>query len=347
MKKLLSYDDVLIIPKFSSIESRKDVDLSTFLGRDKLIFPIMTANMDTITGSRMANEMARLGGAAAIHRFMSVEASIEEFKKAPGAWMSIGVGKDEEARYVALKAVGCSRFLIDVAHAANAKVVTLVQRLCSTEDISLVVGNFAGLDDLDYFVMRLTNNVHTNDSIQHLAQIKAFKIGVGSGANCSTRVITGCGIPTLQAILDIREKYFDFPLIADGGIKNSGDIAKVLAAGANMVMIGSLLAGTDETPGAVIHPEGEKSCPSKRYSGSASLEAYMSQGKVAAHRTPEGISRLVPCKGPVEDVINNLTAGLRSAFSYVGAQDLQNFKRRAKLAEASPSSHVEGTPFGK
>lgn len=338
MQKLLSFNDVIIIPQYSTVKSRANVSLSTSLGAEKYAVPLMSANMDTITDVEMALAMERLGAAAALHRFMSVEGSVVAFRKAPNAWMSIGVGIEEERRFIALRESGCSNFLIDVAHAANENVTNLIKKM-STENVQLIVGNFAGQADLAEFL-----------KVTPTSNIVAVKIGVGSGSVCSTRVITGCGIPTLSAVggaVRALESHPHIKIIADGGIRGSGEAAKALAAGADMVMVGSLLAGTTETPGNLVYPESDgPTCAMKSYRGSASLSSYVDQGKVAGHRVAEGENTLVRFKGGVEQVIVDFVAGVKSAFSYVGAHTLDEFQARANLAEISNNGYIEGTPFG-
>lgn len=186
---------------------------------------------------------------------------------------------------------------------------------------------------------------------------------------CTTRVVTGCGYPQISAIQEIRAVTHR-PIIADGGIKSSGDVAKALAAGADLVMLGGLLAGTDETPGEIVNEHQHKVDlvnlvakptslyqdnyfihPStslyKKYRGSASKESYEVQGKIASHRSPEGVSTLVPYKGPVANVVQQIEAGLKSAMSYVGARHLERFKETAKLIQISQAGYREGEAHGK
>jgi IMP dehydrogenase len=338
-----SFNDTLILPQFSSVKSRKDCDTSTnFLG-EQLTTPIMSSNMDTVTEHHMATAMEKAGGIGCLHRFMTIEENIEQLLKSPqGTFVSVGVGSAELERAKALYDNNAYNFIIDVAHGASTQVVAMYEKMREAlPDANIVVGNFATASSVKEF----------NKLSRY--KLQAIKVGVGSGSHCTTRIVTGCGLPTLQSLLDC--KSLGIPMIADGGIKNSGDIAKALAAGASIVMLGNLLAGTDETPGQLISddntfiaiPSNYVSKKYKQYRGSASKESYEVQGKTAEHRTAEGESSLVPYKGPVGNVVQELTAGLKSAMSYVGAVNLEEFQDKAILVEVSHSSYLEGTPHGK
>lgn len=341
MRECLSFDDVLIVPKFSTITSRKNVNLSSnFLGLN-LQLPIISSNMDTITEATMASAMALNGGIGALHRFNSIEQNVNQFKSTIGnVFVSIGIGDNEYERALALKEAGATHFIIDVAHGAATHVVEMYDRLREIlpENCYIVVGNFATGESIRQF----------NNHIKSKRKPDAYKCGIGGGSNCSTRVITGCGLPTIASILDCSTN--GHITIADGGILNSGDIAKALAAGASMVMIGNLLSGTNETPGEIewsYDETGHLVTPGfKKYRGSASKESYEVQGKISEHRTPEGISRMVACKGPVKDILQQLEAGLKSSFTYVGASDMINFRENAELVRTTNSGAIESTPHG-
>lgn len=333
MKIALSFDDVLIVPQFSNIRSRKECSTKVDLNGLTLDTPIFSANMDTITTDMMSNEMHRLGGAGVLHRFCTIGENIEMFVKAPNSIVSVGVGAKEQERALALMEAGATKWMIDVAHGASSVAAEMYVYLRTRRpDDWIAVGNFATL--YSYWDFR--------NEIGELRIPNAIKVGVGGGSLCSTRVVTGCGLPTLESILEFtRHDDINPIIIADGGIKNSGDIAKALAAGADAVMIGGLLAGTDETPGRI------ESDGTKKYRGSASNESYMVQGKVDNHRTPEGESTWVPYKGSTESVIQGLKAGLQSAMSYVGVRTIEDFKSNAKLVQVTANGHAESKPHGK
>jgi IMP dehydrogenase len=241
----LSFDDVLINPNFSFIKSRKDVNTTVnFLGLD--IFPVISSNMDTVTTSKMTHAMRRYGAIGALHRFMSIEDNVKEYLASPPETIvSIGLGDAELQRAIALITAGAKRILIDVAHGANIEVVNQVINLRKLYDnnIYIIVGNFANQVSIKAFKYYLGDY-----------KVDAWKIGIGGGSACLTRVVTGCGQPTLASILECTD--IEEPIIADGGIRNSGDFAKALAAGATVVMLGQLLAGTDESPGDLVFNDG-------------------------------------------------------------------------------------------
>ena len=339
--KSLAFDDVLILPKFSMIESRSLVNLNNTLHDLNLTLPIISSNMDTVTESSMAKTLAKSGAVGALHRFTSVENNVQMFQASEcNPIVSIGVGEDEFKRAVALVEAGATKVLIDVAHGASIQTVKQYDRLRVTyPSLFIIVGNFATYESYGQFLSHSTSGFPPD----------ALKIGIGGGSRCQTRIVTGAGLPTLASLLDFRAKT-KVKLIADGGIKNSGDIAKALAAGADYVMLGSLLSGTYETPGEIItqREEGNGTLSSvKVYRGSASRESYEAQGKTADHRTPEGETTLVSYKGSVVDVLKTLEGGLRSALSYVGANGLQEFKEKAQLVEVSTSAHLESKPHSK
>lgn len=373
MKKVLSFDDTLILPRFSEIRTRKECDTTVDLNGLVLKTPIISANMDTITGVDMAKAMSSFGGIGCLHRFYDpVENGAEYLKvintsyqdsKQSNCIVSVGITEDERHRFNVLAELGAKYFIIDVANGASQAAVNMYvymrQRL---GDAWIAVGNFGDAQSYLDFQNRVTKIGGS------LKMPNAVKVGIGGGSMCTTRIVTGCGLPTLASILDFGAYIHDgTKIIADGGIKNSGDIAKALAAGADAVMVGSLLAGTDETPGEVFSYGGNEvakyrireetntkvydrsyiaSPLVKKYRGSASAESYEVQGKTANHRTAEGASTLIPYKGPVEPILQQLTAGLQSAMSYVNAFTVDEFKENSELVEISSSGMAESKPHG-
>jgi IMP dehydrogenase len=331
MKEVLSFDDVLIVPQYSNIASRKDVDITSFGFK----VPVIASNMDTITGHAMATAMGKLGAGACLHRFSTVQENIDEFKKSPKTTMvSIGIGAAELERAIWLFESGATYFVIDVAHGAAAHVVQQYDKIRSIvkDNASIMVGNFATQKNIDDF----NHAVNTNRAPD------SYKVGIGGGSLCTTRVVTGCGLPTLASVQDCART--SAPIIADGGIRNSGDIVKALAAGASAVMVGSLLSGTEETPGEVVL---SNNLMYKKYRGSASLESYGVQGKVASHRAPEGEATLVRYKGKVEDIIQNLMGGLRSGMSYVGASTIEELQKNTQFVRITDSGKAESRAHAK
>lgn len=348
MKQALTFSDVLIQPKFSSIVSRKDVDLSHFFAGEEISLPVISANMDTITGVEMAKTLAANGAKACLHRFMSIEANVAMFKETKNTavyqcrpWVSIGLGETELVRAHLLYEEGASVFFIDVAHGAQHAVVEQVKavRRIIGPPGWIVVGNFATAQSVQTFLEHVGTDVD------------GIKVGIGPGAMCTTREVTGCGYPQLSAIMEIAEvtKKTGLTIIADGGMKTSGDIAKALAAGAHMVMLGSMLSGTDETPGEkrfYCEPGANHVTTSKRYRGSASNESYEAQGKASSWRTAEGEATWVESKGPVGHVLQQIEAGLKSALSYVGARNLEEFHNNAEFVQITNAGIMEGKAHG-
>lgn len=346
MKQFLTFDDVLISPQFSWVKSRRDVSLLTKLGLLELKIPVISSNMTSVTGAKMTQVLSDLGAVGSLPRFMSIEDNVALFKEsAPNTIGSIGLGEKEFERGVALVEAGCKTLLIDVAHGASKECLDQFNRLSQKlpYNCDIIVGNFATKEEINTFLS------------MSLATPSAFKVGIGGGSACTTRIKTGCGIPTLGSVMDCTES--GQVIIADGGIKTSGDIAKALAAGADAVMLGGMLAGTDEAPGEILSTDGKPVSQNlvkyldhqytKAYYGSASQRSYEEQGKTEAWRTAEGESFTVPYKGPVSKVIQDIEGGLRSAFSYVNARNLQEFQQKAKLIQITSAGMAESVAHGK
>jgi len=283
----LSFDDVLIVPQKSRLDSRKHASLGTWLTYGRYLkIPIISANMAAVTEYKMAQEMARLGGFGFIHRFMTPEENVKQFLRAKdsGAGIGVTIGLDDMKRFNLLYAAGAKVFLLDVAHAHSNRVLKYVENLKRPAETALIVGNIATAQAVQDF---------------EAVGVDGLKIGIGPGAACTTREVTGAGRGQLTAIMDCAE-VANVPLIADGGIRNSGDIVKALAAGASSVMLGRLLAGCSESP----EPGG--------YWGNASH-------RMNGHRMPEGVEGTVPSTGTLEDTLKPLLWGIRSGMSYAGA----------------------------
>lgn len=358
----LSYKDVQVIPTFSTdVVSREDVRLHQMFMGMEFRLPVISANMDTVTGVKMANAVGMGGGCGALHRFWSIEENVAAYKALEyEAIVSVGLGEKELQRALALREAGATKFCLDVAHGAAMPVVkqTKLLREKLGKGVFLMVGNFATYESI-------------RDFVYHAGEIvDAYKVGIGGGSACTTRTVTGCGVPTLSSILDCART--GYPIVADGGIKEVGDIAKALAAGAKAVMIGNLFAGTDESPGEEVTEDLDVPEPfgfvnvavaefyapppatpvrsriiGKKYRGSASQESYEVQGKVAKHRAPEGESFVVDYTGPVADVLQEIEGGLRSSFSYVGALNMEAFYENAQLAVITTNSAGEAPAHGK
>lgn len=328
--KLLDFSDVLIEPQFSMVRSRKDVNVSTdFLGM-KLSLPILNSNMDTVASPALCRALAEYGTVGTLHRFWSIEENVQAFKDSIHNGIkpivSVGVGDKELERAKALREAGAEIFMLDVAHAANVAVVEMYNSLVEEcYDKMHIVGDFGTAKEVEEF-LRLVE-VHP----------AAIKVGIGVGSVCKTRNVTGVGNTALSCLLDcsqVTEKEGIY-LVLDGGVSEIGDIAKALVAGADVVISGSIFAGCTETPGTTTYEINKNTLQAenikKEYRGSASLPSYKVQGKEAPWRAPEGTSILVDYKGPTIDVLNKINGGLRSACSYVGAFNLDEFKAKAKF----------------
>lgn len=331
----LTYDDVLIVPSKSAVRSRKDPNLSTRLTKKlKIGMPFISANMDTVTESGMAIAMGQLGGAGILHRFMSVEAQIEEVRKVRNSGVaviaaSIGVNEEGRARAEALVREGANLLTIDIAHGHSVAMIETLHWLRDKfqDKVELIAGNVATPEATEELIK---------------AGADAIKVGIGPGSMCTTRIITGAGVPQLTAVAWCAEvaRNHGVPVIADGGLKSSGDVVKALAAGAETVMLGSLLAGCLETPGEI---HGGK----KHYRGMASRAAQVSwRGGLPEGMAPEGEATSVSVKGSVKDVVMELAGGLRSGMSYINADNLGEILEKARFMEMSANGIRESVAHG-
>ena len=325
-KEALTYDDVLLVPKFSDIESRNNISLESELGKSlTLKTPIIASPMDTVSGLEMALKLSQLGGVAVIHRYNTIEeqaAIVRQVKNAGGTvGAAIGTTSDYMDRVVALCSAGVDFICIDVAHGHHKMVYDAINKIRDGYPfLHIMAGNVAtakGFEDLQAWGA---------DSI---------RVGIGGGSICSTRIQTGHGVPNITAIIECAKVATSAKLIADGGIKNAGDIVKALAAGADFVMLGSLLAGTEEAPGEVV--DGRKS-----YRGMASREAQEEwRGKSSA---PEGIATTVHYKGSVEPIFNDLVGNIKSGLSYSGATNILGLQTKAEfIRQTSAGQHESWT----
>lgn len=344
--KALSFNDVILVPNYNGIKSRKDVDTSVRFGSLSLGIPILSAAMDTITGPTMARKMFELGGLGFLHRFCSIEDNIDNYRKvyavayegnAPtnDAVVSLGINEGLD-RFHALYEIGARFFSIDTAHAHNKHVGNFIKQIKEFDDkITLVAGSVCTYAGSDY-----------------LASCGAdiIRVGIGGSSVCQTRVKTGFGVPLFSALLECSK--VDRPIIADGGVRNSGDAVKCFVAGATYVMCGSLLAGTEETPGELFQYKSKSLVPYfepyKILRGMASIEAQQDfYGQQSDWKTAEGVTVEVPYKGPVANVVGDLIGGIRSGLTYAGCSTLDKLRHRVTWREVTHSGYIEGTPYGK
>ena len=335
MTDAITYDDVLLVPSYNHWESRKTVDISMIdkTGKLHVKLPVMTANMDTVTETAMADFIGAKGGIGVMHRFMTIEDNIEMFKSCVHpTFVSLGCSAGDMARAEALRDAGADLFCIDVAH-AHARYVgkTLKQvRELLGKEACIMAGNVATYAGADY-----------------LASLSAdiIKVGIGGGAVCTTRIKTGFGVPNLTAIRNSAR--VGRSVVADGGIRSPGDIVKALAFGADFVMIGSMLAGTRPTPGPVVRRKNEhgREVLVKSYRGMASSEVQNDyHGGMAGWKTAEGVSVDVPYRENEEAVIADIIGGLRSGLTYGGADTIRELQRKLDYIRITPAGRHESLP---
>jgi IMP dehydrogenase len=353
----LTYDDVLLVPQFSEILP-SDIDLkSELLPGLFLHTPILSSAMDTVTENRMAIEMALNGGLGVIHKNMDIDRQVEQLsavksyqydtKKFSNASTdeqgrllvacATGVGTEGYDRAVSLIKNACDIIVLDTAHGHSARVGETIKRIKSDYPQVRIIGG----------------NIATAQACQFLVDCgaDAVKIGVGPGSICTTRIIAGIGFPQLQSLLNCSEycRNNNIPMIADGGIKYSGDIVKALAAGSSAVMLGSLLAGTDESPGDKIEMNGKIY---KSYRGMGSLpamkkgskERYGQDNVTDKKLVPEGVEAGVEYKGSVKDILGQLIGGIKSGMGYLGVSKLSNLYAHSRFIKLSANGLAENHP---
>jgi IMP dehydrogenase len=330
MREAFTFDDVLLVPAYNHYESRQHVDVSVTdrTGKLSLQLPLMTANMDTITESAMANFIGKKGGIGVLHRMMTVERNVAEYRRCQyPAFVSVGCADEELERAEALRDAGASHFVVDVAH-GHARYVgkTLKQLRQLLPNACLMAGNVATYAGADY-----------------LASVGAdvIKVGIGPGSVCTTRLKTGHGVPQLTAIQDCAR--CDRSIVADGGIRYAGDVVKALAFGADFVMVGGMLAGTRPTPGEKVQDASGKWV--KTYRGMASREvADEHHGGIAEWKTAEGVATSVPYREDEELIVADIVGGLRSGLTYAGSQTIKELQRKLNYTVITPSGWREGMP---
>ncbi len=363
----LTYDDVLLLPEETDVVP-SEVDTTSYVTRDiKLRVPLISAAMDTVTGSRMAIAMARLGGLGILHRNSSIEdqaAQVAEVKATPvmldwdedtskatideqgrlrvGA--AIGYWGDAWERAVALAQAGVDILVVDTANGAAKLALEQIRRIKADPQFA--------------HVQIIGGNIATTEGAQALidAGVDAVKVGVGPGSICTTRIVAGVGVPQLTAVQLAAQACgpAGIPLIADGGLQYSGDVGKAIVAGASTVMLGSLFAGTDESPGEVVQVDGRRF---KAYRGMGSLGAMSSRGRISYSKdryfqadvksdekiVPEGIEGSVPVKGPVASVAYQLIGGLHQTMFYIGAHNISEM-RRGRFVQITAAGLHESHP---
>jgi len=335
IKDSLTFDDVSLIPQHSSIVPNETITSVELFKNLKLKIPLISSAMDTVTESKMAIAIGKLGGIGVIHRNLSIEKQVQEVKKVKkqkilvGA--AIGVNNNDLYRAKKLSKANVDLLVIDTAHGHSNKVLKIIKKIKKIiKKIPLCAGNIA-----------------TGKAAKFLADsgVDIVKVGIGPGSICTTRLVAGVGVPQLSAVIEVKNALRNrkTKIISDGGIKFSGDLAKAIGAGADAVMIGSLFSGTLESPGKILKRKG-KLYKSFRGMGSAGAMAvgsadryYQKKFKDLSKFVPEGVEGIVKFKGPVDKIIYNLIGGLRSSMGYLGAKtvrDLQNKGEFVKITKA-------------
>ncbi len=339
IKESLTFDDVLLLPQYSNIlPSATDISLN-LTNKINLKVPFLSSAMDTVTESKMAIAIAKAGGIGIIHRNLNIKNQTREVikvkKKNLFVGAAVGTNIDDIDRAKSLIANGCDLIVIDTAHGHSEKVIKTLSKLKKiNKSVPICVGNIA-----------------TGEAAKKLYNSGAdiIKVGIGPGSICTTRMVAGIGVPQISAIMEVKKvlKNKKIKIISDGGIKFSGDIAKALAAGADAIMMGSIFAGTDESPGKKFKIKGKVY---KHYRGMGSIGA-MSAGsanryfqknfKDKSKFVPEGVEGRVEYKGNVSKIIFQLKGGLRSSMGYIGAKNLKQISKNAKFIKITKAGFYE------
>ena len=339
IKEALTFDDVLMLPRYSNV---LPIDTNITLNLTKKInlkVPFLSSAMDTVTESKMAIAMARAGGIGIIHRNLKIKKQSDEVKKVKKSNLlvgaAIGTNKEDIERAKSLLDYGVDLIVIDTAHGHSEKVLKVLSKLKKiSKQTTICVGNIA-----------------TGEAARQLYNSGAdiIKVGIGPGSICTTRMVAGIGVPQISAIIEVKKALSKkkIKIISDGGIKFSGDIAKALAAGADGIMMGSIFAGTDESPGKKFKI---KDKIYKHYRGMGSIGA-MSSGSANRYFqknykdkkkfVPEGVEGRVEYKGSVSKIIYQLQGGLRSSMGYIGAKNLDEIKKKAKFIKITKAGFYE------
>ena len=339
IKESLTFDDVLLVPRYSEILPSQ-ADIRTELSKSiKLKVPFISSAMDTVTESKMAIAMAKAGGIGVIHRNLNIKKQslevikVKKMKLLVGA--AIGTGKADLVRAKSLIDSGVNLLVVDTAHGYSKRVIDTLRKIKKYHsNVSVCVGNIA-----------------TGEAGKKLYNEGAdiIKVGIGPGSICTTRMIAGIGVPQITAIMEVKKalKNKKIKIVSDGGIKFSGDAAKALAAGADAIMMGSIFAGTDESPGKKFKI-GNKIYKSYRGMGSigamssGSSDRYFQKNQIDKSKyVAEGVEARVRYKGPVSKIIYQLQGGLRSSMGYIGAKNLEGIKKNAKFIKITKAGFYE------
>ena len=340
IKEALTFDDVTLAPKYSEIlpsDADTSVSLTKYL---KLKIPLLSSAMDTVTESRMAIAIAKAGGIGVIHRNLDIKKQLSEIKKVKKQKLivgaAVGAAPNEFIRAKEIIKEGVDLIVVDTAHGHTKKVAKIIKYIkkIKSNKIALCAGNIATLEAAKFLIK---------------LGVDIIKIGIGPGSICTTRLVAGIGVPQLSAILGVRSglKNTNVKIISDGGIKYSGDLAKAFAAGADAVMIGSLFAGTNETPGKLIKKNGQFF---KSFRGMGSVGAmnkgsadryFQKKQKDSSKYVPEGVEGFVKYKGDVGSIIYKLIGGLKSSMGYLGSKTIIKLRNKPQFVKITKAGFYE------
>ena len=339
IKDSLTFDDVSLIPQHSSVVPNETVTSIELFKNLKLKIPLISSAMDTVTESKMAIAIGKLGGIGVIHRNLSIEKQVHEVKKVKRQKLlvgaAIGVTNNDLDRAKKLSKANVDLIVIDTAHGHTNKVLKIIKNIKKIiKKVPLCAGNIA-----------------TGKAARFLADsgVDIVKVGIGPGSICTTRLVAGVGVPQLSAVLEVKNALRNrkTKIISDGGIKFSGDLAKAIGAGADAVMIGSLFSGTLESPGKIFKRKG-KLYKSFRGMGSAGAMAvgsadryYQKKFKDLSKFVPEGVEGIVKFKGSVNKIIYNLVGGLRSSMGYLGAKTVKDLQKKGEFVKITKAGFYE------
>ena len=339
IKEALTFDDVLLVPRYSSVlpaETNLNVDISKNLS---LRIPFLSSAMDTVTESNMAIAIAQKGGLGIIHRNLSVSEQVKKIKKVKNKKLlvgaAVGTAKEDLLRVKSIIDAGVDLLVIDTAHGHSEKVIKILSKIKKIiSRTPICVGNIASGEA----AIRLYNE-----------GADILKVGIGPGSICTTRMVAGIGVPQITAVMEVKKKLENkkIKIISDGGIKFSGDIIKALAAGADAIMMGSIFAGTDESPGKKFK---YKNKFYKSYRGMGSIGAmsagssnryFQKNHKDKSKFIPEGVEARVPYKGSVSEILHQLQGGLRSSMGYIGAKTIKEIQKKSKFIKITKAGFYE------
>lgn len=366
----LTFDDVLLEPRRTAV-NRRDAIVETRLSKKaRLAIPLLSAASDTVSDARFAIALGKLGGMAVLHRNCSLEEQVKMVQEVVKAGVQVGaaVGPLDVTRAVALAEAGAGVIFIDCAHAHAPGIIASAKEMKKRFKSLPLNTASAPFSKGRISTELVVGNIVTKEAVKDFAGIAdALKVGIGPGSICTTRIVSGVGVPQLTAVMDVVSvaKKYGIPVIADGGIRYSGDIVKALSAGASSVMLGSLFAGAEEAPGEVITIDGVKY---KSYRGMGSKEAlaqrhatdrYSAQAKentatpASGHpsgakegklHVVEGVAGKVPYRGTVADIVEQLVGGIRSGMGYIGAKTVEEMPKQARFIQITNAGLTESHP---